>query len=231
MRLKKRSLVACRVVLLLSAAVFTVYHFQASPLNAQVQSKNKSAATASNNATAQKIQPVLQPVPNADQPYLLSSRIHMQAGSNQGYLVVRVDLLEGSHIYSLTQKGEVRPTKLTVTPSPKFRLLGNFTPDRPAEVTVVDAMKKQTIEKHKSTIQFVAPIAVAAGTDPSTVTTEVVFDGQVCTAENFCMPIMSEKVAGKFAGYFPDKTATSKAPVRSAQAQPEQKTESSRVQR
>ena len=178
------------------AAAFTANHFLSSTLNAQVQSADKSATAAQKQ----------QPVPNADQPYLLSSRLHLQTGSTKGYLVVRVDLLEGSHIYSLTQKGDARPTKLTVTPSTKFRLLGGFTPDRPAEVTFDDSDAKKKIEKHKTMIQFFAPIEVASGTDPSTLAAEIKFEGQVCTAENFCMPIMGEKVAGKFAGYFQDNT-------------------------
>ena len=221
MRLKRKSSVNCRVALVLLAAAFSISHFLGSTLNAQVQSANKPATAAE--------QP--EPIPNAKQPYLLSSRLHLQTGSNKGYLVVRVDLAEGSHIYSLTQKGSALPTKLTVTPSNKFRLLGGFTPDRPAEVTVDQSDSKQTLEKHKSMIQFFAPIEVAQGTDTSTLTTEVLFKGQVCTAENFCMPIMGEKVAGKFAGYFQDtaKDSTDEA-SRSARAKSGQP-ESSRVQR
>lgn len=223
MRLKRKSYVNCRVVLFLLAAAFTTNHFLGSRLNAQVQSPGESTKA---KAAEQQL------VPNANQPYLLSSRLHLQTGSNKGYLIVRVDLAEGSHIYSLTQKGDARPTKLTVTPSPKFRLLGGFTPDRPAEVTVADPESKQTFEKHKSMIQFFAPIEVAAETDPSELTAEVAFEGQVCTAENFCMPIMGEKVAGKFAGYFQGTPAgpTGEASARSAQAESAQP-QSSRVQR
>ncbi len=221
MRLKRESSVNYQVVLLLLAAAFTTSHFLGSTLNAQVQSKNEPAAVSQKQ----------QPAPNADQPYLLSSRLHLQNGTNKGYLVVRVDLVKGSHIYSLTQKGDVRPTKLTVTPSSEFRLLGGFTPDRPAEVTVDDSKKNSTIEKHQTMIQFFAPIEVAPKTDISTLKTEVVFEGQVCTAENFCMPIMGEKVAGKFAGYFDDKNTSSEGTSsRSAQAEPKP-AESSRIQR
>ena len=202
-----------RVAVIFLAAAFTVNLFLGSALNAQqVQS------------TSRTVTQEQETVPNANQPYLLSSRMHLQTGTNKGFLIVRVDLAEGSHIYSLTQTGDARPTKLTVTPSPNFRLIGGFSPDRPAEVTVDDSDANQKIEKHKSTIQFFAPIEIAAETDPSTLAAEVVFEGQVCTAESFCMPIMGEKVAGKFAGFFQGTPAgaTGGTATRSAQAQPAQ---------
>jgi len=222
MQLKRKSSVNCRVALILLAAAFTVNHFLGSTLNAQVRSTAQPAAAAQQQ----------QPVPNANQPYLLSSRLHLKTGSNKGYLVVRVDLAEGSHIYSLTQKGDARPTKLTVTPSPSFRLLGEFSPDRPAEVTTEDPNGKQMIEKHKTLVQFFAPIEVAPGTDPNSLAAEVAFEGQVCTAESFCMPIMGEKVAGQFAGYFQDtpEVPTGETSPRSAQADSSQP-QSSRIQR
>lgn len=194
MRLEKNSFASFRVASVLMVVTFAAIYFFSAPLVGQVQTTGQSAATAQQ-----------QPVPNANQPYLLSSRLHLQMGTNKGYLVVRVDLADGSYVYSLTQKGDARPTKLTVTPSTKFRLLGAFAPDRAAEVAADDT-SKAPLEKHRSMIQFFAPIEVAPGTDVSSLTAEVVLDGQVCTAENFCMPIMGEKVAGKFAGYFQGKS-------------------------
>ena len=209
MRLEKCRSLGRQFVSALVAGAFVVIGCLGSTSDAQAQSSDKS--TTAKQASSQQ--------PNAEQPYVLSTRVHLQTGTNKGYLVVRVDLAEGCYVYSLTQKGDARPTKLTVTPSPKIRLLGGFAADRAAEVAAGDTAK-QRLEIHKTTVQFFAPVEVAAGTDLSSLAVEVAFDGQVCTADKFCMPIMSEKVAGKFAGYFqaiPENQSNDSYKKRSAQ--------------
>jgi len=206
MRLGKCRSVSHQVFSALVAGAFVAIGCFGVTSDVHAQSANKSSAPVSQTSSQQQ--------PNAQQPYVLSTRLHLQAGTNKGYLVVRVDLADGCYVYSLTQKGDARPTKLTVAPSPKFRLLGAFAADRDAEVTAGD-----TLEKHKSTVQFFAPVEVAAGTDLNSLAFDVAFDGQVCTADKFCMPIMSEKVTGKFAGYFqPQQQAQNADAKRSAQS-------------
>ena len=208
MRLEKCRSLSRQFVSALVAGAFVAIGCFGSTSDAQVQSSGKS--TTAKQASSQQ-------QPNAEQPYVLSTRVHLQAGTNKGVLVVRVDLADGCYVYSLTQKGDARPTKLTVTPSPKIRLLGAFVADRAAEVSAGDTATKQI---HKSTVQFFAPVEVAAGTDLGSLAVEVAFDGQVCTADKFCMPIMNEKVAGKFAGYFqaiPENQSNDSYKKRSAQ--------------
>lgn len=164
-----------------------------------------------NNAAPQKpsaVAPTQKPGEKKEaKPYKLTSRVHLQKNSTRGYLILQVELPKGSHIYSLTQKGDLRPTKLTVVESKQFRMLGTFAPDRPAEITKVDPVFKQQVEKHKGKVQFFAPIEVAPGVALDKLKPEITFDGQVCTAANFCMPILGEKVKGQFAGYF-ERTAS-----------------------
>lgn len=155
---------------------------------------------------SQGVTQVGQPAQKNAKPYKLTSRVHLQKGTNKGYLVVKVELPKGSHIYSLTQKGDARPTKLTATESKQFRLIGGFSADR-APLTQNDPQLKQVVEKHKDVVQFFAPIEMASGVDLNNFKTEVKFSGQVCTAQNFCMPIMGDKISGKFAGYF-ERTAS-----------------------
>ncbi|MDG1875579.1 MAG: protein-disulfide reductase DsbD family protein [Mariniblastus sp.] len=128
--------------------------------------------------------------------------MHLQSGTNRGYLVLRVDLMKGSHIYSLTQKGEIRPTTISVAKSPRFRLLGGFVADRVAEVTKHDPVFNQRVEKHKNQVQFFVPIELAPGAELADISAEVSINGQVCTSQNICMPILGETVKGRFAGYF-----------------------------
>ena len=135
-------------------------------------------------------------------PYKLTSRFHLQKGTNRGYVVLRVELEEGSYIYSLNQTGDVRPTRIRTFESKLFRLTGKFNSDRPATVIENDPMFKHRIEKHKGVIQFFAPIEVVPGLDVNQLTADLAFDGQVCQEAGYCMPILGLKVKCRFSGYF-----------------------------
>lgn len=137
-----------------------------------------------------------------DKPYQLTTRIHVQKGTNKGYLIVQADLKKGSYVYSLTQAGDIPPSKLSVANSKQFKMLAGFSPDRPATVVKNDPLFQQRVEKHKDKVQFFAPIEFAAGVNPEGVVAQVTFNGQVCSDEGFCMPIRDLKLSGKFAGYF-----------------------------
>lgn len=141
-----------------------------------------------------------------DKPYSLSSRFHLQQGSNTGYLVVHVKLPEGSYIYSLSQKAPLFPTKITVAKSAQFQLKTGFSPDRAAIVVEKDPLFGERVEKHKNEVQFFANIEVAPGTDVAALEADLTFDGQVCSEQGFCLPISAVKLKGKFAGYF-ERTA------------------------
>jgi thiol:disulfide interchange protein len=132
----------------------------------------------------------------------MTSRFHLQKGSDKGYLVLRVELDPDFYIYSLTQTGEISPTQIKVAPSRQFRLTGKFNPDRPATIIEKDPIFNHRIEKHKGSIQFFAPIQVAPDVDVSKLTANLSIQGQVCKENGFCMPVMGHKVAGRFAGYF-----------------------------
>ena len=187
----------CRYSILFMLAVALSATYSVS----NAQQTNNSAQQRTLGATNQKA------APKKAKPYKFTSRVHLQKNSTRGYLIFQVELPKGSHIYSLTQKGELRPSKLTVSDSKQFRMLGQFAPDRPPEVIKNDPLFKQQVEKHKGVVQFFAPIEVASGLALDKLAPEITFDGQVCTTkDNLCMPIFGEKVKGKFAGYF-ERTA------------------------
>lgn len=143
-------------------------------------------------------------------PYGISSRIVLAKDTNEGYLVVQVTLQKGSHIYSLTQGGNVPPTKLTLSPSKQLRLTGAFTPESPAKVIPMDPSLGQRVEKHSGTVQFFAPIQLAPNVDLTKLAVEVQFDGQVCTNDS-CVPVRRHKTQSKFAGFFAQPSNKEKA--------------------
>lgn len=144
------------------------------------------------------------------QPYQISSRIHLNQGTQAGYLVVEVQLGQGKHIYSLTQGGAVPPTILKVLPNSQIQLTGDFSPDKPATVIEKDPDFQQRLEKHTGKVQFFAPINVAQTADLAKLTAEIQFDGQVCS-KDACVPIRAKKITSKFAGYFENTPAASVA--------------------
>ena len=154
------------------------------------------------------------------QSYKISSRIHLNQGTQTGYLVVEVQIDPGKHIYSLTQGGVVPPTTLKLQPNPQIQLTGVFSPDKPATVIEDDPDFHQRLEKHTGKVQFFAPIKLDPAADLDKLVAQVQFDGQICS-ELSCLPIRAKMVTGKFAGYFdstPASASIAKQPAVQSQA-------------
>ena len=148
--------------------------------------------------------------PWENKKYELSSRILLQAGTNRGYLIVHVALAPDSYIYSMTQAGNIPPTKFTVAPTEQFRLLGQFSADRPAQITAMDPVFEQQVERHHQSVQFFAPIEIDPETDPGKLQAQISMDGQVCSKSGICLPLKNKMLSGLFAGYF-NQNATHQA--------------------
>ena len=134
-------------------------------------------------------------------PYKLTSSLQLfDDGSNKGYLVVKVDIAQGSHIYSMKQKKPLKPTEIKVATTNSFRMLGSFAADKPAKVIEHDPIFEQRIEKHEGTVQFYAPIELTQGVDAKKVQATVVLNGQVCSDVG-CLPINDVKSIASFSGY------------------------------
>jgi len=167
---------------------------------ASVQSHATGATTnAARNSNTNGFQkdPAAKPAP----PWKLTSRIHLEKGTNKGYLVVQLDLAEGYHIYSLDPQGSPSPTKLAVLPSSDLKVQSKFTSDKPPKVTEKDPVFQQRIEKHSGQIQFFASIVVRPGINLKKLEQEITFSGQVCS-DSACQPIRNHVADAKFAGYF-----------------------------
>jgi thiol:disulfide interchange protein len=149
-------------------------------------------------------------VKSDDSPYKMSARFHLQQGSNEGYLVLQIDLPKGSYVYSLTQKGDLEPSKIRVVPSNSYSTKGRFNPDRPPIVVEEDPVFNQRVEKHKDSVQFFVPLKVRDDVDLKKMSPELVFTGQVCSENGVCMPLRNKKLKAKFAGYF-DRTSQKRA--------------------
>ncbi len=167
------------------------------PPNGNLQN-NSQFATADSNATNSNA--IVAKPDNS--PYKMTARYHLQQGDTNGYLVLQFDLPKGNYVYSLTQGGTLRPSKISVTPVKGMKLKGKFNSDRPPTIIAMDPVFEERVEKHKGTVQFFVPIEIPSYVDAATFSPEIVFNGQVCSDKNFCMPIRNKAIRAKFAGYF-----------------------------
>lgn len=209
--LSKFSLATVAGALFKAPAIFSVimvlvFAANASAQFAPVQAKSQTETT-SQSADANDD-------PLNQKPWTMTGRIHLQKGTNKGYLVLQLDLQKGYYSYSVNPKASPAPTTITMAPSADIRMLSKFESDKPPEVIEKDPVFQQRIEKHKGKVQFFASIEVRPGVDVQKLAAELEFKGQICSQES-CQPIRGKKVAAKFAGHFElpktDKAAATQA--------------------
>ena len=125
----------------------------------------------------------------------------IEEGTQNGWLVLSVELAPGSYIYSLTQQKNPPPSKIKVTESEHFSLLETFRPDREPVVVEEDPVFGTRVEKHYELVTFFVPLQVAAGIDVEKLAIDLKFHGQVCS-EKGCRPLRDVTVPVDFAGFY-----------------------------
>lgn len=193
------------------------------------QSKNSKtdSATPSSSATVtlpytavtlttqeiQKTQHTKKTTDEIQKPFRLSSRFLLKNGTNEGYLIVKVELPNQSYIYSLTQPEPFPKTKITVASSPHFSLTGKqcFTPDRNPKIIEKDPDFGARLEKHSGIVQFVVPLKINKTIAAKELQIQIELDGQVCD-EVTCLPFFRKKTTAKFAGFYDPNEIKNSAP-------------------
>ena len=153
----------------------------------------------------------LKPIKPAITELTLTGRFHVIKGSERGVLILKAEIPKGSCIYALTQKGNPQPSKLKISPSKQFQVLGKFSADRYPKVIEHDPVFETRLEKHTTLVQFFAPIKLVPGVDPKTVTAEMTFDGLCCSDAGTCIPVKGRKVKANFGGYYEKSAEKRKA--------------------
>jgi thiol:disulfide interchange protein len=122
-------------------------------------------------------------------PVTLSAQFSAASGDRPAVLAITADIASGWHVYSLTQPpGGPTKTRIEVTPSPQFKLLGEFR-SYPAPSSRVDndVWVGLTIEEHDGQVIWYAPIELSPVVDPSTLS----ISGQVrmLACKDSCIPV------------------------------------------
>jgi suppressor for copper-sensitivity B len=144
------------------------------------------------------------PSDGGGQPLTLAGSFTVEKGSRRGVLTLSAVMDPGWHVYSLTQpKGGPQKSEIKVTEAPQFKRLGEFQPDHPPHVKPPSVFPVPE-EEHAGAVIWSAPIELAEGVDPQSLTIDVAYSGQVCAKA--CIPVF-EKIPAQFAGYT-EKSAT-----------------------
>ena len=205
--IETRVLLRTRSHLLLATAIATVVMLvSASQSFGQNGSFQAPATEAANNGFSSACQSPFkagQTKQATQDPWKFEGRLHLQKGTNEGYLVLQMDLDKGHYIYSVSPDGSPAPTKISVVKNPAVRTKGSFAPNVQPEVNENDPVFQRRIEKHKGQVQFFVPCQLDASVDFQGAGMPVIeFNGQVCSADGVCIPISAQKIAVTFAGFF-----------------------------
>ena len=130
-----------------------------------------------------------------EEPVTLSAQFTAPTAQRPAMLMITADIAPGWHVYSLTQPpGGPIKTKIELAPSPQYHLAGQFR-GQPAPTTRVDneAWVGLTIEEHTDRVTWYAPVELAPGVDPASLT----ITGQVrmLACKDSCIPINKDFTA------------------------------------
>jgi thiol:disulfide interchange protein len=131
----------------------------------------------------------------------LTGEYHIAQGARRGRLTVRATLAPGWHVYTMTQKsGGPLPTQIEVEPSREIQILRPFVADR------APLLKNEGFpvvsEMYEESVNWTAPFQVAEGVDLGQLPFKVKLNGQICHAQEGCVPIFGQAVPVKFAGEY-----------------------------
>jgi len=112
-------------------------------------------------------------------------------------LFVRATIDPGWHVYSISQQpGGPIKTEIKVAPSDQYELTGPFRANQEPIVSFEEFWPGLPIEEHEGQVVWYAPLKLADGVDPSTLTLHGTVKGQVCQDSGSCVQF-EEKFAAK----------------------------------
>ena len=151
----------------------------------------------------------------------VSGEFTAPAVGKPGYLFLTAKIKSGWHIYSITQPAG-GPVKTQIVPDPSnvYRLLEPFRPIQEPEKKVEPLFDNITVESHHNEVTWYAPLELAAGVDPKTVTITGKVMAQPCDANSCLAPqdfsFTAGLGAGKALATAVPQTASGSAPVAAA---------------
>ena len=132
----------------------------------------------------------------------VTARYYLIPNKNEGFLIVRFQVPTNHHIYGVHQPKDAPQTRIELSAIDGVRLTGPFRPDKKPKIKKDDPVFGMTIVEHSGDVQFYAPLAIPQGFDARRDAMQVLVNGQMCSDEGYCLPIMGRKVPVRFAGVY-----------------------------
>lgn len=142
-------------------------------------------------------------------PVSVSSQFTAATADQPAVLMITAKIEPGWHVYSLTQ-GKLpsglgpNQTKITIDESPQFKLLGEVRAFPEAHDRVdTEAFVGLTLQEHSNQVTWYAPIELAEGVEPATVTVTGKVSLQACEERGSCIPPKSYPINARVGGGVP----------------------------
>ena len=137
------------------------------------------------------------PTGDAENPVTLQAQFTAAKGGQPARLFITATIQPGWHIYSITQPpGDLIKSEIKLSPSDKFKLLGDFTAyPAPKVEQQPEAFPGLDIETHENTVTWHAPIEFAPGVDPAKLQIEGTVFYQACATA--CLPPRDAKFTAR----------------------------------
>jgi thiol:disulfide interchange protein DsbD len=135
-----------------------------------------------------------------------TAEFKLKKDSRVGLLFLKASILPNNHVYSITQpKGGPLRSIISAVESDQFKFLGDFESESAPYIDDARDVFDVNIEYHKDKVNWFAPIEIAEGVDPESVTIDLVFNGQVCQVNQKgdtigCLDLSNMKAQAKFSG-------------------------------
>jgi thiol:disulfide interchange protein/DsbC/DsbD-like thiol-disulfide interchange protein len=134
----------------------------------------------------------------AAEPAKVTAKFAPPTTDRPALLMITARLQPGWHTYAITQprgrSGGPQPTRIVLTPSPKYRLLAPFRahPEHKSHIDT-EAWVGLELREHEGEVTWFAPVELARGADPGTLEIRGLVDMQVCKEQ--CVPLRPEFAA------------------------------------
>lgn len=128
-------------------------------------------------------------------PVTIRAEFAAATADRPAVLAITARMLPEWHVYSLTQPpGGPTKTRIEVSPSPEFELVGEFRAvQEPKSHVDQQAWIGLTLEEHYDEVTWFAPIQLAAGVDPASL--EIKGKVRMLACKESCIPVNKEFVA------------------------------------
>lgn len=137
----------------------------------------------------------------AQDDFKIEGTYQIEKGQRHGWLILKVNIPEGFHIYALTQEGSPPPTKIKLAESDAFEVMQKFKANKEPKVVEHDPVFEQRVEKYVGKVALLAPIKIADGVELDDVTFDLKITGQLCS-DTGCQMFRNKQVEIDFAGYY-----------------------------